>query len=325
MKMLNYPLANHKLTNLSLGKPFLHFKKHLLCMKVVPSKTVLLYVKIDLTEEKNRTVRRDIYCHRGGKKQLKSKHHRKRESIRCGCNAHMRLTFKRSYDIFPEEWHITKFVKEHNHELFSPEAMRFLPVNRIITPEDEQQILLYKEAGLKVQQIVRVMELQKQVKHGDLSFLEKDVHNLFAKVSRLHGASDAVDLIEYMENSKLQDKNFQYVYTLDAEKRLENLFWCHPQSYEWYEKYGDVVVFDTTYKVNAYDMSCALFVGVNNYGKTVLFGSALLRNETTNTFRWLMKTFVTTMKKPSKTIITDQDRWMSGAIAIEMDEFGRRV
>ncbi|XP_071704654.1 protein FAR1-RELATED SEQUENCE 11-like [Rutidosis leptorrhynchoides] len=65
-------------------------------------------------------------------------------------------------------------------------------------------------------------------------------------------------------------------------------------------------------------MPCALFIGVNNYGKTVLFGSALLRNETIDTFRWLMKTFVTTMKKSPKTIITDQDKWMSEATAIEM-------
>ncbi|XP_071704218.1 protein FAR1-RELATED SEQUENCE 11-like [Rutidosis leptorrhynchoides] len=221
-------------------------------------------------KKKDRIVTRDIYCHRGGKRSLKardpSKDQRNRGSVRCGCNAYVRLTFKKSCDIFPDEWHITKFIKDHNHELLSKEDMRFLPVNRIITTEDEDQILLYKEAGLNVRQIIRVMELQKHVKHGDLSFFERDIRNLFTKV-----------------------KN----------------------------KLGEIAL-DTTYKVNAYDMPCALFVGVNNHGKTVLFGSALLRNETKHTFSWLMKTFLTIMKKPPKTIITDQDRWMSEAIAIEM-------
>ncbi|GKB13329.1 protein FAR1-related sequence 11 [Tanacetum coccineum] len=60
--------------------------------------------------------------------------------------------------------------------------MRFLPANCIITPEDEQEIMLYKEAGLNVQEIIRVMELKKNVKHGGLSFLDKDIHNLFTKV-----------------------------------------------------------------------------------------------------------------------------------------------
>ncbi|PWA34449.1 protein FAR1-RELATED SEQUENCE 11 [Artemisia annua] len=58
-----------------------------------------------------------------------------------------------------------------------------------------------------------------------------------------------------------------------------------------YEKYGDMVVFDTTYKVNAYDMPCALFVGTNNHGKTVLFGSVLLRNETVHNCRWLSESW----------------------------------
>ena len=98
-----------------------------------------------------------------------------------------------------------------------------------------------------------------------------------------------MNLIDYMKSSKQHNAKFQYVYTVDKESRLENLFWCHAQSFEWYSKYGDVVVFDTTYKVNTYDMPCGLFVGINNHGKTVLFGAALLRNETTHTFKWLMK------------------------------------
>ncbi|GMI66525.1 FAR1-related sequence 11 [Hibiscus trionum] len=57
---------------------------------------------------------------------------------------------------------------------------------------------------------------------------------------------------------------------------------------------------------------------MNNHEKTILFGCAILRNETTSTFKWLMKTFVSIMKKSPKTIITDQDPWMTQAIATEM-------
>ena len=39
------------------------------------------------------------------------------------------------------------------------------------------------------------------------------------------------------------------------------------------------------YKVNVYEMLFGIFVGVNNHGKTILFGCALLRNETTSAFR----------------------------------------
>lgn len=97
------------------------------------------------------------------------------------------------------------------------------------------------------------------------------------------------NILEYLKLENEENKKFQYSFTMDEERRLENIFWCSAQSFDWYQKYGDVVVFDTTYKVNAYDMPCGSFVGVDNHGKIILFGCALLRNETTATFSWLMK------------------------------------
>ncbi|KAL2932999.1 Protein FAR1-RELATED SEQUENCE 11 [Bienertia sinuspersici] len=259
-------------------------------------------------------VRRDFYCHRGGKKPSKvvdmSKTQRNKESFRCHCKAHMRIVLKRCFDIFPEEWHVTKLVKEHNHELLSSEEMHLLAANRSISQEEEKQILLYKEAGLTVRQIIRVMELEKNVRHGELSFIERDVRNLFARLKRALREDDVKSVLQYMQSSKQDNDLLQYAYTVDSGRRLEHLFWCQGQCFELYQKYGDVIVFDTTYKLNAYDMPCAIFVGVDNHGKTILFGCALLRNEKTSTFKWLMKTFVTIMKRPPKTIITDQDPWI---------------
>ncbi|KAL4575093.1 hypothetical protein LXL04_021934 [Taraxacum kok-saghyz] len=84
------------------------------------------------------------------------------------------------------------------------------------------------------------------------------------------------------------------------------------------QNYGDVVVFDTTYKVNSYDMPFGIFVGIDNHGRTILLGCALLRNEKLNTFEWLFKNFTLLMKKAPKTILTDQDPWMKQALETEM-------
>ena len=70
--------------------------------------------------------------------------------------------------------------------------------------------------------------------------------------------------------------------------RSEHIFWAPTPCFDWYQKYGDVVVFYTTYKVNAYDMPFGIFVDINNHGKTIFFGCALLRNETTSAFQWLV-------------------------------------
>nr|KAJ0201571.1 hypothetical protein LSAT_V11C600301820 [Lactuca sativa] len=117
---------------------------------------------------------------------------------------------------------------------------------------------------------------------------------------------------------KMKNLNFQYASTLDSESKLEHIFWCHAHCFELYQKYGDVVVFDITYKVNSYDMPFGIFVGIDNHGRTILFGCALLRNEKLKTFEWLFKNFTLLMKKSPKTILTDQDPWMKQAIETEM-------
>ena len=165
--------------------------------------------------------------------------------------------------------------------------MRFLPANRVITKEDKDHILLLKKGGLSVRQIMRVMELEKGVKHGDLPFFKRDIHNLYVKMRMMHAMNDAMGLLQLCKVAKKKNSKFQYAYTIDEESRLEHIFWV--PCFDWYQKYGAVVVFYTTYKVNAYDMTFGIFVGINNHGKTILFGCALLQNETTSAFQWLMK------------------------------------
>ncbi|XP_010689388.2 protein FAR1-RELATED SEQUENCE 11-like isoform X2 [Beta vulgaris subsp. vulgaris] len=280
-------------------------------------------IKRDRTKKKDgKMVRRDFYCHRSRTQPLKNldpnKEQRNRVSTKCNCNAHLRVKLRRNNEIFPEEWHVTTFTQEHNHPLLSRSQVRFLPANRMISQEDEKRILLLKEAGLAVRQIIRVLELEKDVEHGELPFLEKDIRNLFTRVKKTVSGDDVANLLQYFKSCKEENSNFHYIVKVDHEGKLEHLLWCPAQSIDWYDKYGDVVVFDTTYKVNVYDMPCGIFVGVNNHGKTILYGCALLRNETIETFKWLMKNFVAIMRKPPKTIITDQDPWMTQAIAQEL-------
>ncbi|PWA87446.1 protein FAR1-RELATED SEQUENCE 11 [Artemisia annua] len=124
----------------------------------------------------------------------------------------------------------------------------------------EKRILLLKEGGLSVRQIMRVIELEKDVRHGELPFLVKDVHNFFTKVNKVRSPNDARELLEYCKSAKSDNPNFQFAYTIDDENRLEHICWSQAHCFNWYKKYGDVVVFDTTYKVNSYEMPFGVFV-----------------------------------------------------------------
>lgn len=98
-------------------------------------------------------------------------------------------------------------------------------------------------------------------------------------------------VIFYIYVSVLERKIFaSNLHLLLMNIRGWSIFSCHKlHCFELYQEYGDIVAFDTTYKVNSYNMPFGIFIGVDNHGRPILFGCALLQNETISTFQWLMK------------------------------------
>jgi hypothetical protein len=62
-----------------------------------------------------------------------------------------------------------------------------------------------------------------------------------------------------------------------------------------YACFGDAVSFDTTFQTNKFEMPFAPLLGTNYHKQTIIFGAALLYNETIPSFIWLFETFLTAM------------------------------
>lgn len=75
--------------------------------------------------------------------------------------------------MFLSDWQVTIFIVEHNHTLLTQSEVRFLPTNRIISDDYSERIFLLKEGGFSVRQLICVIELEKNVEHGYLSFIKK--------------------------------------------------------------------------------------------------------------------------------------------------------
>ena len=58
----------------------------------------------------------------------------------------------------------------------------------------------------------------------------------------------------------------------DEHGRLKNVFWADPRSRAAYKYFRNIIIFDTTYLINKYNMSFAPFVIVNCHGKSILLG-----------------------------------------------------
>ncbi|KAJ7960404.1 Protein FAR1-RELATED SEQUENCE like [Quillaja saponaria] len=106
---------------------------------------------------------------------------------------------------------------------------------------------------------------------------------------------DAQNLLEYFKKMQAENPGFFYAIQLDEDNRMSNVFWADARSRAAYNHFGDAVTLDTTYRVNRYRVPFAPFTGVNNHGQTILFGCALLLDDSEGSFVWLFKTFLTAM------------------------------
>jgi zinc finger SWIM domain-containing protein 3 len=75
------------------------------------------------------------------------------------------------------------------------------------------------------------------------------------------------------------------------------------------------VTFDTTFGTNKEYRPFGVFVGFNQFRETVIFGAALLFDETNPSFKWLFDAFLAAHNgKEPRAIFTDQDTTMGNAI-----------
>ncbi|GJX23892.1 regulation of nuclear pre-mRNA domain-containing protein 1B [Tanacetum coccineum] len=95
---------------------------------------------------------------------------------------------------------------------------------------------------------------------------------------------------------------------------LVAMFWADEVAKCNYKEFGDIVSFDATFNSNKYNMKFVPFIGVDNHKKCVTLGSGMLLHEDTESYMWLLKTFITAFLKEPIMIVTDQDGAMKRAI-----------
>jgi zinc finger SWIM domain-containing protein 3 len=126
---------------------------------------------------------------------------------------------------------------------------------------------------------------------------------------------EAGTMLKYFKDRKSENPAFQHDEQLDCDEKITNIFWADAKMIIDYAHFGDVVTFDTTFGTNKEYRPFGVFVGFNHFRETVIFGAALLYDETFDSFKWLFDTFLSVHnKKQPRTIFTDQDIAMGKAI-----------
>ncbi|XP_042509164.1 protein FAR1-RELATED SEQUENCE 5-like [Macadamia integrifolia] len=178
-----------------------------------------------------------------------------------------------------------------------------------------QKIDLADDLGIKPKSTVELMGRQAGGIEN-LSFLTQDVRNyLRTKRQRALTYGEAVSLMKYLVIQTRNNPSFTYLFQLDSEEQITNIFWVDPKMIIDYAQFGDVISFDTTLCTNKECRSFGLFAGFNHYRGCTVFEATLLYDETLESFKWLFEVFTKAYggKKPI-TIFTDQDKAMARAL-----------
>uniref|UniRef100_A0A0A9T3X6 Protein FAR1-RELATED SEQUENCE n=1 Tax=Arundo donax TaxID=35708 RepID=A0A0A9T3X6_ARUDO len=254
-----------------------------------------------------------LQCNRSRKqKEVNAQRKRKRYTIeRTDCAMKVRVTLRDG------RWEITTVQNEHNHDLVStPSLTKFFLKHRYMSESEKNLSRILQESRIKPRKIMAIFR-KMSGSFKLMNFSKVDVNNLKQSDRRKRIKNTDMDrAIEFVKKIQLEDPRFYYTHRKEEDNTVRSLFWTDATSRMNYALYGDFISFDTTYSTNKYNMPFAPIVGINGHGKNIVFGWALLEDQKSETFSWLLETFVEVMggKKPGL-IMTDQDAAMKKAIS----------
>lgn len=262
----------------------------------------------------------------------------KRKNVE-SCNALLRIERNDA-----EKWIATRFVEDHNHSMVAPSKVHYLRPRRHFAgatknvPEAvdatgdvyisvDGNNLSYEPNRIRSSSPIESNHIRssspiepnrpvRNIGPGPGPAPAPVPANLVRALSRRRSLGrDAQSLLCYFTRMQAENPGFFYAIQLDDDNRLTNVFWADARSRTAYENFGDAVIFDTMYRPNQYHVPFAPFTGVNHHGHMVLFGCALLLDESEASFTWLFRTWLSAMNnRPPVSFTTDQDRAIQAAV-----------
>ncbi|XP_058103097.1 protein FAR1-RELATED SEQUENCE 5-like isoform X2 [Magnolia sinica] len=247
---------------------------------------------------------RKFVCAREGFHKRKDMLKRPRASNREGCKASMQVKKQDS-----GKWVIVKVLKDHNHELAASKKVHSLRSHRHLYHAAKSLVESFEEAEVASG---RTRSMSREKSH----FTERDCGKSIRSGQQSSLGRDAQNLLDYFKRVQAENPAFFYAIQVDECQCMRNVFWADARSRMAYKYFGDVVNLDMTYKMNQYRLSFVSFTGVNHHLQTVLFGCALLTDESESSFVWLFNTWVAAMsRRHPNTIVTNRDKCVRAAIA----------
>ena len=256
---------------------------------------------------------RFVCANEGHRRKVEREHMTKcfRAETRTDCKARMTITLDRGEG----NYEVTDVVLEHNHLLHLPQTRHLMASQRKISELQAFEIETADDSGIRPK-AAHELAIRQVGGPFNLSYTCRDCKNyLQSKRQRELAFGQAGSMLKYFHDKISENPSFQYALQVDCDEHITNIFWADAKMTLDYAYFGDVVTFDTTFGTNKEYRSFVVFLGINHFRETTIFGAAILFDETEGSFTWLFETFLAAHNgKQPKTIYTDQDAAMGKAI-----------
>nr|XP_043630659.1 protein FAR1-RELATED SEQUENCE 3 [Erigeron canadensis] len=228
-----------------------------------------------------------------------------------GCNAMLRIKSKSQ-----NNWVVTKFVKEHNHPLTNAHKVNYHRQKRQFSGAKTNTSESHPMVGVVPNGVMYLSRSTSMESNRGVQISDSIINSVGHSTSKRSFGRDAQNLLDYFRKMQAENPGFYYAIQLDDDNRMANVFWADARSRTAYSHFGDAVTLDTMYRVKHYKVPFAPFTGVNHHGQTILFGCALLLDDSECTYTWLFKTFLAAMGDQAPiSLITDSEKSVQAAVA----------
>ncbi|XBJ19204.1 hypothetical protein VPH35_010218 [Triticum aestivum] len=264
-----------------------------------------------------------LLCNRSGRLKPTQDLQRKRKVNVLGSQCQAKVIVK----LHNEQWEFTGVKHEHNHPLCpSPSLTSFFLDHKYLSSEEKLFLRVLQQSRVNPRKAMNIFQRMRSNFGNVSSSNEKDMSNSQCVDQWRKENSDVETALKRFKELELRNLGFSYTMQKDEDNIVRSLFWTDARSKVDYEIFGDFIAFSTTYSTNRHNMPFTPIIGVNNHGRILVFGCALLQDQKAETFKWMFQTFLHVMRgKLPKTIIIDQDEGMVKAIAEVMPQVRHRL
>jgi MULE transposase domain len=228
----------------------------------------------------------------------------------CGC------PFELCVKLHPKtgKWWVHNYVDVHNQSFAASDTTPFLRSHYSINEAQKFEIVSFQDSGVHNFQILDYIE-RRSGGYEYRGFQSKNMYKFSAEHDQSAMlADDADSIIKYFKERKKMNSDFYFNYEAN-DGHLTSLFWAAAQSIIDYSHFRDVVIFDSTYKLNRYNMIVVPFLGYNHHRRTIIFACGIISREDKNSYLWLLKSLMEAMYQiRPESIIINGDIAMREAI-----------